>query len=420
MLLFLLSCQRPCEVVEVTAGATIHQSTLHLRHDADVATLTLWLDDEPAGTHTLVRDGDVLSVTLNGLPPLVEATFEVDADTGRRCQGSLTTGNLPPSFPTLTRSLSTEQARAAPLLLGTLMGETAAVFMVDRQGRVRWHHLVEEGGIVSDVHLVDGTVLYNRTDQERTDDIGEVRSRTLLGEEGPTTRTEWGHHVFAPLPDGGLAWPALDVRTWTDPDSNAPVDVVGDRIETLTGTVFSVWDAEDPVINPGNTGFYALGYDWSHANALQAMASGYLLSLGHLDAVYDLDTDGTVRARYHPDQVISGTPWRFQHDANLTEAGTLLLVSHEDSETVAREYEITDDGLVEVWSQPGPLSGFLGQARRLSGGNTLINFGGKGILREVTDSGEIVWQLESGLGTWFGNVVLIEDVLGTVAPQEGG
>ena len=125
-----------------------------------------------------------------------------------------------------------------------------------------------------------------------------------------------------------------------------------------------------------------------------------------------------MRERYHPDDVVTGSPWDFQHDANLTADGTLLLVSHEPDATVAREYALTADGLSEVWSLSGPLSGFLGQARRLSGGNTMVNFGGKGLIREVTPSGQTVWQLEAELGSWFGNVVLLEDVFGTVSVAE--
>ncbi len=413
--LLLSGCAGDCDAT-LTPGPTLHQVTLRWPHPAEHATLSLTLDDEDAGSHAMTRDGDALRADLNGLPPLTAADYAISPASGRTCTGSFTTDNLPPELPelTVTRQEVVEMS-PEPLLLGTLMGQTPALFIIDRQGRLRWHQLIDDDAIVSDVHLVDGVIRSNRYDQERIADIAVVADTTLWGEAAGEVRTEWGHHVFAPLPDGGLAWPALDIREWTDPDSGETLDVVGDRILTTDGEVFSVWDVATPDIDPDSgQGFYDLGYDWTHANALQALDDGgYLLSLGHLDEVYAISADGDVTASYHPSDVSSGTPWHFQHDANLTDAGTLLLVSHEAEATVAREYAIGPDGLTEVWSASGPLAGFLGQARRTSGGSTLIGFGGKGLIREVTERGEVAWQLEAGLGSWFGNAVLIGDVLGT-------
>ena len=114
----------------------------------------------------------------------------------------------------------------------------------------------EDGAIVSDVHRVGDHIATNRYDQERTQDIGEVRFHTLWGEADGAVRTEWGHHVFAPLPDGELAWPALDIRSWTDPESGEELDVVGDRILRTEGSsvdeVFSIWDAETPILSSGD------------------------------------------------------------------------------------------------------------------------------------------------------------------------
>jgi len=414
LLLLALGCQGDCDATR-TPGPTLHQVALRIPHPDGGAALELTLDGAPAGSHAMIRDGDSLTLTLNGLPPLSEVRYRLIPDSGRRCVGAFTTDNLPPQLPELSVTRSDDAAMDdAVLLLGTLMGATSAVFIIDRQGRFRWHRIIDDGALTSDVHIVSDTILHNRYDQERIEDIGAVAATTLLGEPDEEIRTAWGHHVFAPLADGGLAWPALDIRAWSDPDSGETLDVVGDRILTTDGEVFSIWDVAEPELDTGTEqGFYELGYDWSHANALQATDDGFLLSLGHLDAVYDITATGAVAATYHPDDVIAGTPWRFQHDANLTPDGTLLLVSHESDATVAREYAIGDDGLTEVWSVAGPLSGFLGQARRLDNGNTLVGFGGKGLLREITPDGEIAWQLEAGLGSWFGNVTLLDDVLGT-------
>ena len=53
-------------------------------------------------------------------------------------------------------------------------------------------------------------------------------------------------------------------------------------------------------------------------------------------------------------------------------------------------------------------STLLGQARRLDNGNTFLNFGGLGEMREVSPDGTTLWQLNTGLGAWFGNAVLLD------------
>ena len=53
---------------------------------------------------------------------------------------------------------------------------------------------------------------------------------------------------------------------------------------------------------------------------------------------------------------------------------------------------------------------FLGQAMRLENGNTLVNFGGAGMLREVTPDGEVVWEVSNELGYVMGNGEMIDDI----------
>ena len=70
-----------------------------------------------------------------------------------------------------------------------------------------------------------------------------------------------------------------------------------------------------------------------------------------------------------------------------------------------RDSDTDNERMVEVWSDAIDQEGLtmLGQARRLPDGNILVNYGGKGIIREITPEGEVVWELSSPLGTWFGN-----------------
>ena len=65
-----------------------------------------------------------------------------------------------------------------------------------------------------------------------------------------------------------------------------------------------------------------------------------------------------------------------------------------------------------MWSDTEEQGGVsrLGQARRLKNGNTLITYGGGGVVREVTPEGEPVWELSTPLGTWLGNVSWVDPV----------
>ena len=70
--------------------------------------------------------------------------------------------------------------------------------------------------------------------------------------------------------------------------------------------------------------------------------------------------------------------------------------------------------LTEIGSNTVPQAGLplLGQVRVLANGNRLINTSGAGWVREVTEAGEVVWELETPLGTWLGNTAWADPLLG--------
>ena len=410
----LLSCQAPCAVTASPLGP--HTAEIHWAHPSSSAQLTFGHAGELERTTPLVWADEGWAADLIGLPALSDVYYRLVSDE-QTCDGVFATTNLPATLPVLSVSkLLPAEMSAERYVVGVVMGAGDALFVLDRLGQWRWHYQHDPAVLVSDVHLDGREILFNSYDEARIEDIGQVHRIDLAGQTLETIRTEGGHHVFAPLPDGGVAFPSVDTRAWVDPKTGEALQVVGDRILEVApdGTVrevFTIWDHEEPVrTDAWDDAFYAFGVDWSHANALSYHPGrdSYLLSLGHLEVIYEIDrSSGDVLQRFSADQVISGSGWTFQHDPNWTEDETLLLVSHEEGSTWAREYTV-DSGLQEVWSQPGIESGFLGQTRRLSNGNTLINYGGKGVIREVTPDGEIVWEIEAALGSWFGNVVLAD------------
>lgn len=106
-----------------------------------------------------------------------------------------------------------------------------------------------------------------------------------------------------------------------------------------------------------------------------------------------------------------------QHYPNFTRDGTLMVSTHikgDKYEQRAREFVIDDAAQVlrEVWSygeDSNRYARYAGEATRLDNGNVLMNFGTDGVVQELTDGGEVLWELE-----WrdrlIGHTTLIADL----------
>jgi hypothetical protein len=170
--------------------------------------------------------------------------------------------------------------------------------------------------------------------------------------------------------------------------------------------------------------FYPGAVDWTHANSLHhdAETDRYLISLANAGVIAEIDGSTGM-----PSRVFGALPmmippadeastWRWAHDATWTPDGTLLMfaTSPRDYTRGALELEVDEEAgvLRKVWSHGfDEVNGHaLGQAVRLDNGNTLVNFGDGGVMREVTPDGEIVWEVQAPLGTWFGQVHAVRDL----------
>ncbi len=93
-------------------------------------------------------------------------------------------------------------------------------------------------------------------------------------------------------------------------------------------------------------------------------------------------------------------PWMRQHDAELTEAGTLMVFDNEGDlgdNAASRVLELRPDTMQIVWSYGGhpgqPLESLVRSSEsRLANGNTLIVESDGGRVIEVTPSGDVVWE----------------------------
>jgi hypothetical protein len=146
-------------------------------------------------------------------------------------------------------------------------------------------------------------------------------------------------------------------------------------------------------------------HEWSHANSLvwQEAEQAYYVHVRYWDALLRIGADGTL------DWTLGGLHSDFTGVADLPlhghlsdawEDGVLVFDNgdHGDPE-VSRvvEYRLDADARTfeEVWSVPEPEgrhATFLGDARKLPGGNVLVAWSPYGLLQEITPDGDVVWE----------------------------
>ena len=154
----------------------------------------------------------------------------------------------------------------------------------------------------------------------------------------------------------------------------------------MTTELFNPWDWAEPEQNDSwDSHFNSAGSDWTHANSVNydANRDSYLFSLANLNTVVEVSRSGEILGEYTGSD---DYPFQYQHDPRWTAEGTLLIVSHYDDGTLAVEYEVSGNDLTAIWTygEDEAITGLiLGQASRLENGNTLVNLGGAGLLREV-------------------------------------
>jgi hypothetical protein len=387
------------------------------------------------GETPIVEDGSTLhEAVLLGLPALTEVAWRAVTADETVCEGTLTTGNLPASIPDLTvTTFDPERASPEPWLVGVALQSPSMVYVLDRAGHIVWYQEGAADRALVDVELLPGGVVaWNSFDAHYAEDEGEIFEVPFSGGEAVRWDTELGHHAFAATPNG-FAYLMLDIRPWVDPDTAEAYDVAGDAIVELDRDgaqrlVWSTWDAFLVAPHDGwEDGIYEGVADWTHGNSLfwSEARSSFLYSSPVLRTLVEVSFDGAIQT-YGPDGTYQvedpDDAFAVQHDANWTDAGTLLTsMTNAEGATGAIEYGVDDAEHVfrHTWSYGfdlGVSAYSLGGARRLRNGNTLVNFGSAGLLQEVTPEGTVVWEVRAGIGTSFGQQLMFDDLYGRPPP----
>ncbi|GDX81088.1 hypothetical protein LBMAG42_28990 [Deltaproteobacteria bacterium] len=331
-----------------------------------------------------------------------------------------TTGAAPPSLPELL--VVADAVTNDPGLLGLgLIGTTNWGVFVDADGQIVWWYPNPYDGRLTTriVPSRDGRSVYMNVarslDAESLDDFAILQvawDGTLLA----TIETSVHHHDFLELPSGELAWLSDESR---DVDGEP---VHGDTVvvRSADGTQRILWNAWDAY----DYADFAPQHDFVHANALQFdEPTGTLwIGLRNANQLLQLDPDrGTVLKRVfgmRSDYPLTvGSKPDGQHNFTVLPGGLLIHDNQDSTDLPSRLVEYTlsgDPGHAEqVWEYTSPeaydVIG-LGDAIRLSTGESLAIWSSAGVIDRVGADGVLTSSFAAGLGTAFGYGAWIDEL----------
>ncbi len=294
----------------------------------------------------------------------------------------------------------------------------AFAILVDGEGEIRWSRAADPGDRVVRVTAGgDGTVLMGFNDPKHEERDGLIVRETLDGERLTETVAPTLHHDLVDLGGGTVVYLGHSFGDFDVPDYGVlPVAAdtirVGQegggsdvRFDFLTDDypLAPYWTCPHMELGERMEGFN----EWTHSNSLVPTDDGgWLVMSRYTDSIVKLDAAFTFQWQLGG---VGGTletrgEALFQH-AHFSDAWDdriLVLDNGWDHQvsTTSRVVEIRVDevaGTAEtVWSYAEPDGkhvGYLGDAKRLPNGNTLVSWGDLNRLDEITPEGDVVWQV---------------------------
>jgi hypothetical protein len=308
-----------------------------------------------------------------------------------------------------------ERALALPLF--TEQGSVLTV--VDGHGRFVWAMDSVEQIWRAHFRPDGGGLYFNRQAAEP----GVMGGLSKVDWDGTTTEIvsmEGMHADFVALPDGGFAALGFDVRQFVD-DRGQTRTILGDTIIEVDangegGVIWSVFDAFTPDLDTDYpTLTDGVTEDWSHLNELSYDEENghYLIPMGVIHGVLVVD-----RASATLEMSISGLA-----DDVRTERVDTILNPHsvyrteDDLYVIFNRRGFTDDCSEVIWLRvegdqaltEATYTGtecrtvtYLGEARPIVDGGTLITWTTAGISERIDAAREPYWTLSASLGAAFG------------------
>jgi len=395
--------------------------------EVDSVWVEFGLEGEPVLTTPATQGstGDHHALLL-GLPADTSAQVRVVNQRGDELLHSATlhptTGSLPDDLPvpSLTHH-DPELITPEPWLVGSLgindqnwYAGPWYLYAMDRQARIVWYWAVPEGRATMHARVaLDGDHLLF---EETTIYLGDQGKGSLLHRMGlDLERDELIDasglgSTFAETADGTILF-----DSYTD-DPLICLDELFDdgsrrRIWTCTEWLMQHDGQRPSACDPNETLWFP-------------ETDSVIWSMWPNDTAVEIDRKtGEILAQWGS---LEGS-WRFdpptagfdmQHYPYFTDAGTLLVSTHvpgRSDQHRAREYEVDRDEQVlrEIWSYGDEVPHYptyAGEALRHEGGNTLINYGSDGAMREITPDKTTAWQVDWDSGYLLGHVTLVDDL----------
>lgn len=409
-LLALLGCDPSAVSIEVDGPAVVARwtaTTVESRVEVrDASGTVLWTDwQEPSSNGH--------EALLLGLSPGQSYTAVAAARDGlSTVPSAFDTEPLPTDFPTW----STEGTPGwEGFLVGSLLGDTSNVVVMNDGGEVVWYHEeVSDTRVIRARPRVDGRGLwyaaFRDTDETAAPELVSVDWR---GQELYREAIDHFTHDFVEHQDGTLGLLLEDLR----PVDGYEGDVRGNSVVQFAPgeaptTVFSTWD----IWEPGPDGQVHDGNTWTHGNALDwdEDTRCYTVGFRGQDALVEVSADsGEVRRQVGgPTSTytfVDGAQESFDQHQFQWVTGGVLIFDNGVSETGSRavEFGLDDEAgtATERWSyqhDPALWVYALGDVDRASDGSTLVTFSTAGVIDDVTADGDVRWSLTTGLGTVLG------------------
>jgi hypothetical protein len=356
--------------------------------------------------------GDHEEVIL-GVPSETEVTFYIVNENGGNEVDSQaytgTTGALPTQMPKPTL-LEYDPSLAGPdrWNLGSVENTKSAstyynsaywIYILDRQARVVWYFKDPlDCRILFPMVSADGThIVYDVNGYAGGERISSIHRATLdleYDEEIEMGDLNWD---YAEKPDGTILYSMVDWGT-----IGASLLVLLER--RPDGTVREIWDCQPWVDSLGlDPECYSNTVNWNPGR------DSVLLSMPYLNTIMEIEREtGDILGQWGDAPgswgfIPADAGLEFNHYPTITEDGTLLVSSHlpggtQPGEHRIMEFEIDEENrtLREHWTYGDGIYDWpmlSGEATRMENGNTLINYGTGGSIREVTPDKQTAWRV---------------------------
>ncbi len=334
---------------------------------------------------------------------------------------TVTTGAVPPAFPSMEMIMAAPDEKHDGFMLTTLLSQPPVPVVLDTDGDYVWWYEHDEGQPPALSRLTfsvdrESFILQLPAGGVEFEDPDELVRVSLDGtsEEVIEGGIE-GHHDYTELPDGTIAMITYDWRMMED------INTAGDAIVELQpdGSVVEIWNIWDHEEYPGLGDYID---SWSHANALDydPVEDAYYISIRNLHCIYKIDRatgeplwkmgteDSDFRINGH------GTDFTYyQHQFQVLDDGLLIFDNGDPEGQVSRVVHFTLDestwnASVEwAYHSVPPLYNYgLGDVHRFENGNTLVTWSTAGQLEEINYDRDVIWRLnidELGAGFAYTN-----------------